>query len=551
MNYDDWLALKEETEAEWRRAAVLTAQTEEERKQAQKEFDAARTILRRARAERNAEGKELRAANSAHARAQKNYNDIEAKYKRVLAAEPPEGPEPPTYDDPGDQELAEYIATLPEIMRAKMPAFQFYVIPKEEDCDWIITPNTATSTKGLGTITGTSPMGRAYQVWRQAGNTGRCTFGVRGAIGPQQIGHGWGHVGVGTIHWRLPDGTYDNLDIEIVGLDKYAEMSIGIGNKYGFVDSLRVFNIGLRGGGGNFIVSTSDGDNDGDVYDEVGDILFDGIWYLNDKDWSPGQYSPHTSAFHLGDHRSLVLRRIKLAADVTGEHSWRGTEHTHYDKSSWTGPTWIVQNNMKGGNRTWFQRRPDIRDNVRPMGDYMVLMNEGDSYGWDHGEGGETFAGGSAMSVWTAPDDRVFVAGNRVADAKYGCLMLGGQGPDRDWYVEDETGQEEPYVIKEAWVWDNYFENAHIGHLPGRPKRNAVALSSVKDLHIGKNTFANDARLCLYNKWAAERHGMDNGTVRLYGDHSNVHVRKYDPAIDNERELTAVEREALEVPELV
>ena len=471
---------------------------------------------------------------------------IDALHRRVSALEdainpsrpaPPDELDPPVavpppagldmMSDPGNLALRDYIRTLP--FARLMPAFPFYLIPTEQECDWIIEGTTAKSqTRGVESINGQYPMARAYEASRLAGVEGKITFGVKGNIGQQMIGYGYGHPGYTTLRFQGED-----IDVDIVGLDDEAEMRTTLGGAHGFIESIRFFNIGLRGGAANFVVATI-----GDAAHEtdVGDVVFDGCAWLNDPSWSEGDYAPHTSGLHLGDHRSLILRRHRY-------EGFRGREHCLYDKSSSHGPTWIVQNDMKGGNRTWFQRRPDPGKNIEPVGDFCVLLNEGDSYGWDHGDDGSSFAGGSAITVWTCPMDRVFIAGNTVRDAKYGCLMLGAQPPSQGNFL-NAAG----FPIREAWIWDNYFDNSHTGHPVNLPSRSAVAITSVQHAHLGPNTFANGAELVLDNEWGMNAHGIKNGKVTLYGEqYAAMMIQTYRDTPAG-RLVTGREKEAMTVP---
>tara|TARA_R110000782_G_scaffold259110_2_gene349297 strand:+ start:10547 stop:12202 length:1656 start_codon:yes stop_codon:yes gene_type:complete len=467
-----------------------------------------------------------------------------AAYAELLRLEPDETavePDPPMHSDPDDQALADYIDSLP--FKDKMPAFPYYDVPTRDSCDWIISDRLAESMHGQPTYHGPEPMAAAYQLSREAGFEGEIMMGVVGNIGNQLIGYGYGSQG-GTLGYKNEAGDYEDIQLGIVGLTADAEMRSTLGDKYGFIDSLRCFNIGFRGGYGNFILSTVD--HDPSAQGDIGDVLFDGCWWLNRAEWSEGEYPPHTSGLHLGDHRSLILRRHKFAG-------FRGREHCLYDKSSYAGPSWIVQNDMRGGNRTWFQRRPDPSNNVRPRGAFVVLLNKGDSYGWDHGSDGASFAGGSAITVWTAPDDTVFIAGNKVIDAKYGCLTVTAQPASKgNWFtVENSTGTELPYVVERLYIWDNVFDNGHVGHPPNLPSRNAVSVAAVKELHIGPNEFLNGAVLALPNEWSMRVAGFDNGAVSLYGAEylNSVNIRSTDGVgeLAVERQMTQLEKEALVV----
>lgn len=422
---------------------------------------------------------------------------------RELAEPPPPPPpvDPPVEPPPPAGSLEAYIASLP--FAAELPALPTYRKPLRVDCDWIMRPG------------GSTRPGDAYRQWLQMGHTTDevFTIGVEGVVENIRVGHGWGSIGGDTIGTQARD---DRVRIRLVGLTEDAECKLTIGQQWARVDRLEVHDLGLRGQSSNFIVSTI---NNGHP---LGDLVFDGCWFLQGAD----RPNHHVSGAHLNDHRSLTIRNHKNKAGI----SFR--EHCFYLKSSTEGPTWILDSDLGGGNRTWFQRRPDVVGNARPGGPFMVFRNHGDSYGWNHGSDGSSYNGGSAITIWTAPDDSVYVAGNHVRDAKYGCLMIGGQGPGKDHTL---PGQ---HPVQRAWVWDNDFENL-------RGDRSCAAISCTGEVHIGPNRFESGRTLLMLDsEWQMSRVGIPNGSVALH-DVDLVHVDIRTAFGGVTRSLTTAEKSAM------
>jgi len=412
---------------------------------------------------------------------------------------------------PVPDELAAYVAGLP--FADELPPLPDYTKPAADDCDWIWSDETRP--------------GDAYRAWLAEGHapTETFTIGVEGARGFVRVGHGWGSLGGDTIGTAART---DRISVRLVGLTPDAEVKLSIGHQWALVERLEVHDLGLRGDSSNFIVGTVL------LGIPAGDLVFDGCEFLQGHERS----NPHVSGAHLGDHRSLVVRNHRTSPDL------RLREHDFYIKSSTAGPTWIVDNVFGAGNRTWFQRRPGANEgNARPAGPFIVMRNRGDGYGWRHGMDGGSFAGGSAITVWTAPEDKVFVAGNVVLDSKYGCLMVGGQPPEKNFL--NENG----FPIQEVWIWDNVFENSQQGRPGNLPKREAASVTGVELVHWGPNDLQRGARLTLNNEWGMNRHGIANGEVRLYdpaivGDS----VYTWDASLQDERPMLQSELEALLVP---
>jgi len=230
---------------------------------------------------------------------------------------------------------------------------------------------------------------------------------------------------------------------------------------------------------------------------------------------------------HIDKWDTLVWRR----------HRWRGErpntpgvnlrEHSGYLKSS-RGQTWILENDLRGGNRTGFQIRPEVDHNERPVGPVVIAYNRADGYGWNNGRTPETFDGGSALTVWTNPEGPTFIFRNEVTDAKYGCLMVGGQPEGLNWF--NENG----FPIRDVYVADNHFENRN-------GDRGAVSLTAIEDLHLYANDI--DGKLTLNSQWGMIRLGIPNGRTALYDDALvERQIYTYDPETQRTRLMSAAEK---------
>ena len=196
---------------------------------------------------------------------------------------------------------------------------------------------------------------------------------------------------------------------------------------------------------------------------------------------------------HIDKWDTLVWRRHRWRGERPDEPGINLREHSGYLKSS-RGQTWILENDLRGGNRTGFQIRPQRDSNERPVGPVVVAYNRAQGYGWNNGHTPETYDGGSALTIWTNPDDMTFVFRNEITDAKYGCLMVGAQPPEKNWL--NERG----FAIGEVFIAENRLEN-----LQG--DRGAFEVTGVERLHM----YANEVQTRL-------RSMVDGGsTAMVYG----------------------------------
>jgi len=424
-------------------------------------------------------------------------------------------------------ERGEPIASPPDFsglpFSDRIPTFPRYRIPGPDDCHWTIESGTAISAHGLADIEDDYPVGAAYRASIEAGHQLPITFCVIDNAGSVIFGGGWSRYGNRSVF--VEDGDdFLPMEAEFVGLSDIAEIHVSWDTRWGKVNYLGLFNIGLRGPNDSFIIRANSG---------IGRLIMDGCWWLASSDYSPGREHEghrHASGMHIDKWDLLIWRR----------HRWRGKtpnapgvnlrEHSAYLKSS-RGQTWILENDLRGGNRTGFQIRPEPGHNERPVGPVIIAYNRAHGYGWNNGDTPETFDGGSALTVWTNPDHKTFIFRNQITDAKYGCLMVGAQPEGLNWF--NDAG----FPIGEVHVAENHFENE-------RGDRGAVGLTAVEDLHLYENEIHGD--LTLNSQWGMRRHGIGNGTVSFYDESLvNREIYTYDRQLDRTRLMSDDEKRVL------
>lgn len=387
----------------------------------------------------------------------------------------------------------------------EVPEIPAYSIPTEADCDWIVDNGSFSSKKGLGSAPNVNA---AYRASIAAGHATPIKFGVRGGMGSV--------VGAGLYNGDAPqsvtarDGSgnwRNDISFEIVGLNDQATVTIGWTDDFGRVAHIGLFNVGLVGPQDSFYVRANDG---------IDTLLLDGCWYAG------GPANGYTSGIHMDKWQTLVIRHWKFKGALLAEHLF-------YLKSCiGTGPgrgTWIVDNDLRGGNRTGFQIRPDKGINPEPTGPVVIAGNVADGYGWTHGSDGSTKGGGSCLTVWSNPTNDTFIFRNRILNARYGCLVLSGQGASSNYLNADG------FPIKGVYVYDNEFSNPN-------GDRTCITVSACQWVHLyGRDTLdgpgAGDA--VFDDTFNMGWNGILNGTVEIYdaayADYlESLNVRTYDPA---------------------
>lgn len=117
----------------------------------------------------------------------------------------------------------------------------------------------------------------------------------------------------------------------------------------------------------------------------------------------------------------------------------RFEEHWAYLKGM--GETYIIGNNIAGGNRTGFQMRSPSPTHLRPHGNILIEGNFARDYGWDW----DFHNGGSCITVWENPDYTTVIRDNKITNAKYGCLAVTQQA---DTYLNEEGYAHERVVLE-------------------------------------------------------------------------------------------------------
>lgn len=373
--------------------------------------------------------------------------------------------------------------------------------------------------KGLarkdGKWTGTHCMARAASEFLARYPDSLPVIGVHGGMperNPMMLAGGyskWDQRSIKAVY----DGVALPASVVFVGDTDDAEICISMGHKnpnddahMGTANEIGLWNLGLRGANDSFIMRQLGFCNR---------ILIDGCWWLQHESFD-GNGSMHASGMHLGEGYNFLLWR---------NHQFRGKrpvdpgtllrEHLFYDKA---GPgidgTWILDNDLRGGNRTATQRRPHPSVNggkaggSEPEGLYYAARNKANGYGWTHGSTGETYDGGSLLTNWCNPNADVWYIDNEVTDAKYGCLVTSWQPASSGNFTNPEGRTFDRVFLK-----GNKFENT-------RGDRACASLSSANEIHIlPGNTFEGNGSqdLVLDSSTAAKWGAPRNGQVFIHG----------------------------------
>lgn len=199
----------------------------------------------------------------------------------------------------------------------------------------------------------------------------------------------------------------------------------------------------------------------------IGTLIFNEFTFAPSDLLDPGDYHDH--CIHFGyDYGLFVLRGMKRNPNF----KWR--QHAVYDKGG--GDFFLLDCDLFGGNRSWTQHRPDqlvpigAGGGAQRRGVYYVARCTGDSYGWNW----PSEDGGAALTQWSSPDKDSWYIDNRVIDARYGALVVSGQGPDKGNFL-GWNGRANGRVF----LLGNTFENL-------RSPRACVNVSSVDEVFIGE-----------------------------------------------------------------
>lgn len=410
--------------------------------------------------------------------------EMEAIYDELFSV-PDEVPDPVVEPDPEpvlvvDPQTPSDWDDLP----FDVPAIPAYTVPTLEDCEWIIQDGVFTSQRGLPSET---TVHAAYRASIAAEQELPITFGVWDNGGRAVAGGLWGKTNDHSI--TLEDG--GDLSVEFLGLDDECEIMLSWSIKWGFPKYVGAYNIGLRGPDDTFVIRAQEG---------AGKVILDGCWWLPAVDYEE-RGKNHASALGINKWETLIIRNFVWRGEKPGTPGIDLREHFAYLNSCVdpNGGTWIVGNDLRGGNRTGFQQRPDPSKAPRPQGVIVVA----DNYAIDHGWNWEQNDGGQVISLWANPDFPAYVINNRIENAKYGCLGVIGQAPYRNWDAPDG------FTNKEVFVYGNIFNNP-------QSKRAAVMISACETVHL----YANDVQgnVILNEEWGMKNHGIRNGSVMIHDE---------------------------------
>ena len=380
----------------------------------------------------------------------------------------------------------------------EVPPIPAYRKPGPEDCDWIIQDGVARSRRALPDILASDHegylLGPVYQASREARRNRNSlakdrpvTIGVMDDAGEGVLCGGWSVHSPRSVFSKNSQGTFEDVAIEIVGLSESCEVSISWDTRWGQPKLIGLFNIGIRGRNDSFIIRANAG---------VDRLIIDGCWWLPNKGYA-GTNQRHASGMHIDRWGELIWRNHRWRGERPGTPGINLREHSAYLKSARVG-TWIVGNDLRGGNRTGFQIRPEPAKNEIPVGPIVIANNVAAGYGWNNGSDPSSYDGGSCITVWTNPNDSTYVFGNSITDAKYGCLTITAQGPENNWTGADG------FPIGPVFLAGNTFENR-------RGDRDPVAITACQEVHLYPNEV--QGRFVLNNAWGMRIHGIANGPV--------------------------------------
>jgi len=209
----------------------------------------------------------------------------------------------------------------------------------------------------------------------------------------------------------------EHVSITLVALDPDAKIRIShLGRKYGVIDQLRIIGLGIQGRASdvNFIIRQTG---------RVGQLILDGHRWIPAQDAS-GEDIVHVSAMSMDHGWDQLVLRDRRPGGLFKEHSLA------YLKGGKA--TWILNNDLDGGNRTGTQIRPHIAYLNQPYtephnGPLVIMGNRSLGFGYEH----SAPSGGSVLTVWQNWGD-TWILNNSIEDARYGCVAVSEQSADRN-----------------------------------------------------------------------------------------------------------------------
>jgi len=351
--------------------------------------------------------------------------------------EPPDPPSPPDVDPPAPPD------PQPDPPTDEW-SFPSPVVNRPENLDFIVAGSELRSSADQTLGTHQNPIKAAIHS-SPPGATIR--IGIKGETRGLIYGTGSKH-GPDTSFQTHPNGEYATPTVHMVGLTGDAKVhGVSLGSQYGRLNALRLFDMTL-----------------GDESEEAAMCLGTkaGAWLselvIDNVMFAPSGtgYGGHGAKWgmHPDDEVGLFIWRNCRRAQRAGVPV-TFQEHVGYIKNM--GAVWIENNDLSGGNRTGFQYRSDETESQgkRPWGPVVVRDNYADGYGMEH----NVHSGGSCITLWCNPDYPTLIEGNRITNARYGCLAV----TDYNSSYHDAEG----YAHQHVMIRDNVFTQH-----PGRGNAN-------------------------------------------------------------------------------
>tara|TARA_R110002167_G_scaffold93122_2_gene249809 strand:+ start:8561 stop:10030 length:1470 start_codon:yes stop_codon:yes gene_type:complete len=415
-----------------------------------------------------------------------------------------------------DEALARYLASLnvPTGRPGEDLDWNVRARPPTSEIDWLVENNVFQSQRGLGTLE--TGFGGAYRASRETGDED-IVFGISGDNGRAMVGGLYSLTSAEDL--AFPGDEFASACF--VGLDPTASVELGFGSHFERVQptgSVWAFDIGLRGPTDTFAIRANGGSEH---------VQLDGCWFLARRghDYTETAYA---SGLHIDNWGTLVLRNLKWRGEQPGDAGIKLREHQFYLKSGRIS-TLIEDNDLFGGNRSGFQRRPDFDKQVQPTDRMMIRGNRCDGHGTNH----EHADGGAVLTVWLS-NPATYVYDNVITNFRYQALVISGQAAATNFPFLSSGNQH-----REVHIAGNRF-------IPGpATERSTASLSSVERLHLyPDNEF--QGPVILDSIWNFTRNGTINAETSIHSSTAPTwQLRKYDPALGAERPFTIAEVEAL------
>lgn len=337
------------------------------------------------------------------------------------------------------------------------------------------------------------------------------TIGVRGKLSSGLVlcGHG-SQYGLATGYRQMPDGSFADLYVRLVGLDEEAEVrGVRWGAKRGNVLGIELHSLLVRCPKGSKSPIMDEA--------EAGEVVIKGCGVLPDSDHPDGFNGTGMMWGMALSHGSKVRYVADCFRAKENGVPVRFKEHWGYNKGG--GLRVYCRNDISGGNRTGLQERAP-GTHPRPYGPLLVEGN----YSEDGSAGFDYLDGGARITVWESPDAPVVIKNNRITEETYKCLTLSQQPKDQDPYFTDEG-----YAHKLIWIEGNEFRSRHDS------LRSTASLASIESLHIaGGNVWSHPAKweLTLDAQFAYKMGAKQNKCVQMYSGNDIPKVMAYQGQAD-------------------